>query len=350
MPTDQTVNVKILQVLHGDAIQIRYFGKDESYHNIFIDGGFVSTYKRTLREEVKRVINLGEKIDLFIITHTDNDHIKGVMKFVEEFGHLNLVEQYWFNHFDFFKVPEVVSSSEISISEGIQLRKYLKRRGERFNDVVIEGNCYSLHGAKITILSPDYADIESYAKLWAKAEFATNYESQIASGSSDYSQSISELSKKKFNEDKKLENRVSISFLFEIYGKKLLFLGDTHPSQIITALNKLGYSLNNKIKASCVKLSHHASKHNTNNELISLIDSDSYIVSANGKNRYGFPHKEPLSRILGHTNRNFKCKINFFFNYKNEIIQSIFLAKEEDEFNFYRVYPGANENGISIKI
>ncbi len=350
MVKDQTIYFKALQALHGDALQIRYFGDDKSYHNIFIDGGFISTFRRTIKKDVENIINSKEKIDLFIITHTDSDHISGVLQFVKEFGHLGLVKKYWFNHFDFITNIDD-SSQKISISDGILLRDLLKKSGEVSNKTITEGNRYSLYGAKITILSPNPLDLDKFYHSWRKnEEFDKMSKSQIATDETDYSHSILDLSKKKFVEDQKLVNRTSISFIFEIYDKKLLILADSHPTQIITALTNLGYSSSKRLNASCVKLPHHASKRNINNDLISIINSDSYIISANGKNQFGFPHKEPLSRILGHMDRDLSHRIKLFFNYNNEILQSIFTVEEEESFNFQLIFPRENDYGISITI
>ena len=73
------VEIKIFQVKCGDCISIVYQNED-IIHSIIIDSGYAQTYHRTLKNEIK----LLNKIDLFIITHTDDDHIGGKKSFISE--------------------------------------------------------------------------------------------------------------------------------------------------------------------------------------------------------------------------------------------------------------------------
>ena len=38
-----------------------------------------------------------QKIDLLIVTHTDDDHIKGIIKFIEDDTLNNYIQEVWFN-------------------------------------------------------------------------------------------------------------------------------------------------------------------------------------------------------------------------------------------------------------
>src|SRR4051812_9086655 len=95
------VSISFLGVLCGDAILCRFLGNDKKYHNIMIDGGFVKTYKHTLRPRLISIQELGEKIDLLVGTHYDGDHIGGILAFVNDNSivHEDFVEQ-WMINFD----------------------------------------------------------------------------------------------------------------------------------------------------------------------------------------------------------------------------------------------------------
>jgi beta-lactamase superfamily II metal-dependent hydrolase len=349
LTTSPNIILKVLPVLHGDAFCIQFSGNDDKIHNIFIDGGFACTYLRTLKKEAKRVSDANEKIDLFIITHTDQDHISGVLKFVKDYGETNLVEQYWFNHSDVNMLSNK-ASNKISIPQGIKLREYLKNRGKLLEyDVTDEMDDIDCYGAKLIVLSPQKLILEEYKNLWNKEEKCPKKSSKklISSEENDYSYSIEQLAKNSFREDSKLENGVSIAFLFQVHGKTILFLADSYPSTIINSFKDKGYD---KLKVDYVKLSHHASKSNTNDELLSFIDCDKYIISANGKNQYHFPHKESLARILNHSQRDFSRQITFIFNYNNNVLQNIFTEEEKRNYNFLCSYPNKNENGFTIKL
>ena len=72
-----------------------------------------------------------------------------------------------------------------------------------------------------------------------------------------------------------------------------------------------------------IKISHHGSKANTNNTLLDLVDTDTYVISANGKH-HNLPNKKCLARII-----NKKTSTVLLFNYP-ELIKQIF---SEDEYN-----------------
>lgn len=344
------ITLKILPVLHGDAICVQFVGNDGKYHNIFVDGGFARTYSRTLKKEAERVIRDQEKIDLFIVTHTDQDHISGVLKFVRDYGEADMVSQYWFNYSPLDAVLNT-ASNKISIADGIKLRDYLKQRGKlpehETTDDIRDVDCY---GAKLTVLSPSKSVLEKYQELWQSTEQEQTREGLISSRGNDYAHSIGHLLKNSFREDKKLENRVSIAFLLELHDMSFLFLADSQPSTIVRALRSKGYSIENKLKVDYVKLSHHASKSNTSDELLSIIDCHKFMISANGKNRYFFPHKQALARVLAHAERDLSEHITFIFNYNNKVLQNIFTEEEKLTYNFSCLYPNENQNGFTIEL
>lgn len=349
MLSPNNLTIKVLQTLHGDALRIRFLGNDHKQHNILIDGGFTKTYKATLRKEVQQILEAGERIDLFVITHTDQDHISGVLAFIREFGELNLVDKYWFNHSN-LDVMLRNPSDKISIGDGITLRDFLAQ-SEQLPDseTTADMASISLSGAILTVLSPTKKALRDYQLLWRNEESKRDAGlDRIASMKGDHPFPVEQLVRNVFQEDNKLENGVSIVFLFQLGVKSVLFLADSHPSTIVQSLKQLGYSAESKLKVNYVKLSHHGSKFNTNEEFLALLDCDSFIISANGKNRYHFPHKETLARILAHPYRDLSNHIQFIFNYDNEVIRNIFTESEFTKFNFSCLYPEGGTNGYTI--
>ncbi len=49
------INIRLLPVLHGDAIHLTFSGTDRLKHHIFIDGGFESTYRLTLKKRLREL-------------------------------------------------------------------------------------------------------------------------------------------------------------------------------------------------------------------------------------------------------------------------------------------------------
>ncbi len=345
------LKIKVLQVLHGDAIIINFPGDDGNSHNIFIDGGFYSTYARTIRRETEKIIERNENIDLFVITHIDQDHIGGVLRFLKEYGKRDIVDRYWFNWCDNLAVSIPDNDRKISYSQGINLREYLSNTGKLNQDGFHEKlEPIDLGGAKITILSPHFNDLENYRRKWSGEEEKILKRQPISANQSDYCFSIEELSKNAFVEDTRMENKVSISVLFEYNNKSVLFLADSHPSVIEGFLKERGFSRNKRLKVDLIKLSHHASKFNTNPGLLELVECNAFIISANGRNRHYFPHKETLSRVLTNPVRERDQKVSFIFNYDNAEIRSIFKESDFPLYNFNCFYPAGDDNGYVIEL
>ena len=351
MRSNDNLTINMMQALYGDAIHVRYFGTDNQFHNIFIDGGFpVRTYRATIRHQTQQVLNSNELIDLFIITHIDQDHIGGVLAFVKEFGSKDIVDAYWFNDSS-TPIKITPPSSKIGVRQGIELREYLSANSLQTPIAITSdlGKIQLPGGATATILAPRPDDLMLFQKKWENEEAKQNRKkNKIGASVNDYHMSIEVLIERPFAEDRKLVNKVSISFIFRLGASSILFLADSQPSTIIHALRGLGYSEAKPLKVDHVKVAHHGSKHNTNTELLTLIDSRSFLISANGNNPYNFPHKELLARILRHPNRSLDKPIEFIFNYDNAMLRSIFTAEEQKKLNFSCHFPPHGTNGYTI--
>ena len=79
------IQIEYLPTNYYDAIVIRYDGNDGIFHNILIDGGDYRNatlcYKDNIKPRLQQIFNAGEVIDLWIITHIDDDHIGGIKYF-----------------------------------------------------------------------------------------------------------------------------------------------------------------------------------------------------------------------------------------------------------------------------
>ncbi|GHB87853.1 ComEC/Rec2 family competence protein [Persicitalea jodogahamensis] len=340
-----TVKIKLFQVLQGDFISIECLDEPKgTATRIFVDAGFVGTYVRTLRSEVVSLKKAQASVDLFVVTHTDNDHIAGIMPLLKEFGNLP-VKHFWFNW-----SPNPVhlseSNGEAGIKEGITLRDYLIEKGKSSEDKILAGQVFDLNNARITVLSPDDRQFDRFAKKWEKEEMKllekTGSEASTSQARNDH-ESIDDLSSRKFIEDKSLSNRSSIAFLLEFEGFKGLFTGDSIPSVIVASLKELGYSHENKLKLDIMKVAHHGSKSNTSRELLQMLDCAHYGVSSNWQNAHNFPHKEALARIVKAREGR---SVHFYFNYDDPVLRSIFTSQELDDHNITCHYPAQGENHI----
>ena len=91
------------------------------------------------------------------------------------------------------------------------------------------------------------------------------------------------------------ENTSSLVFLFNIYNNNFLFTGDIPIKETKIILN------DNFITTNYLKISHHGSKHNTDEEIIKILQPKYAIISAGRNNIYNQPRKKIIN-ILKNNN------------------------------------------------
>lgn len=334
--------IKFLKANNGDAIFISYKHNSNS-KNILIDTGTGATYcskpnGRKKDGELKNLINdlqsKDEKIDLLIITHWDDDHIGGILKWFQEDldSAKSMINHIWFNsgtlinkHFESDEASEdknvldnLEYNANTSIKQGVTFEKYILDSSLSHN--LIKNDTFVdniLDGIKFTILSPTNKELERLLTKWEESP----YNSNTSASNKDYDKTFEQLLVNDFKEDDAIHNGSSIAFILEIEDKKMMFLGDAHPSVIVDSLNKLGYKQANKLKIDLMKVSHHGSKANTSDELLDIIECDRFMISTDGS-KHGLPNKETIARIV---KKHENCKI--YFNYP-ELINQIFNQEE----------------------
>jgi beta-lactamase superfamily II metal-dependent hydrolase len=332
------VDVKFLKANNGDSIHISYNSK-----NIIIDSGIGATFSsrnanRAIEYgELKNVIDdikeKNEIIDLLIITHWDDDHIGGVLQWFKEDieSAKSLIKCIWFNsgtlinkHFNSQEASENVDEIDFPFDPNTSIRQ-----GIFFEKLILDNNISNTHvintdtntddildGVEFTILSPTDTELKKLLTLWEKSPY-----NPYTSSNNDYDKSLNELLENEFKEDNAIHNGSSIAFILKIEDKKMLFLGDAHPSVVVSSLIELEYSKEKKLKIDFVKVSHHGSKANTSNELLELIECDKFIISTDNS-KHALPNKETFARII---NKHENCKL--YFNYPN-LIKKIFTDEE----------------------
>lgn len=325
------MQIRFWDVGAGDAITIKFQDGTGQTRHIFVDGGYVGTYQNGIKTELREIQNAGETVDLWILTHTDRDHIGGVEAFIKDkdfVENTELVGSFWFNWSDYTFIP---SKKRLSIAQGIKLRDYLDRLGKLMKEEITTSTPpIDLYGLKITILSPDTASLQKSKVKWARFEHRVPISAKIP----DYGQTIDQLAALPAVGDTDVFNGGSLAFLLEDRHCSFLLLGDSHPSVIVQTLKSLGFSSTNRLKVNYVKLSHHASKRNTTRQLLELIDCDNYIVLANGVS-HALPNKWTLANILTRPGRDYTRKTNFYFNNPGTHLKTLFQSDgDTTKYNF----------------
>ncbi|WP_333888667.1 ComEC/Rec2 family competence protein [Sphingobacterium siyangense] len=341
------MKIKFLQAFHGDSIWIS-FTENGINRNILIDGGPSTTYtytdknKKTKNGALKLLVDSlkekGETLDLVILTHIDDDHIDGFLKwFGKDKDAIRHIKEVWFNSGRTIKKYLNDTDSEVgsvkfketttltSVQQGIDFENYIRDNGVWDEKVIAQQDMAEWSNISFKILSPGREKLEKLLKEWHKKRPESVLDT---SQKTDYSKTLSQLIEEdSFEEDDDPYNGSSMAFLLQENGKKeeYLFLGDSHPTEILKELGRLKYNEDNKLSVEFMKLSHHGSKRNNPIEIFKVVDTAKYVISTNGAS-HNHPDKATIARIVA---SNPRAKI--YFNYP-ELIPKIIMDQDRIDF------------------
>ena len=315
------IRFEFLKAGNGDCILI----STSEGTNILIDGGTSSTH-----DEMKSKLREIDTLDLVVLTHVDNDHICGLIALLrKDEKNRKKINRLWFNSFNTIKVGNV-SNGNIGASQGILFEKliqkyeHIEHKGDLYLRKSKVLNNYSLNkDINLILLSPRKSDLDEFKIDWQNDK--EKMKSKFCNG-----RVATNISSSKQDTDSSLNNRTSIAFILEYRDEKYLFLGDAHIDVINESLKELGYSLNNKLKLKFVKLSHHGSIKNIDNDFLDLIDCQKFVILTNGK-KFNHPSKSTLELIYKQKGK--EETVEFIFNYR-DFYRERFSEEDKEKYNF----------------
>lgn len=331
----------------GDAARIRFTGSDDKIHNVMVDAGYNRTFNSVLYNEIDKMVKAGETIDLWIVSHIHDDHIAGVISYidaVEQSAFPDIVKSWFYNSprlgIGNYASVQDSTSATMSIGQGDQLASYLRKIEKMPNcDIIVEDGEIDIYGLKIRVLSPSKSKLDALRKKYhpdSLMPFERMEDDEVSTIAArpkyDYDTKIDDFDLEKWDEDNSIENGSSIAVLTSYADENILWMADAHPTVVAKALKDLGYSIQNRLKCRWVKVTHHGSRGNNNNGLYDLIDCQNYLMSADGTNKHCLPNKDCIARILRNRYRNLDKKYNFHFTYDNDILRGIFTSDGQDVF------------------
>ena len=93
--------LKVLRVLHGDAFVLEVTRGEDSFVMV-IDGGHKKAFP-----SLKKELNELPKIDMLVLTHSDADHIGGILSYIrDEEERCSKFDKFWLNTPHLVKIPE----------------------------------------------------------------------------------------------------------------------------------------------------------------------------------------------------------------------------------------------------
>lgn len=331
------MNIKFLKAGSGDSILIQH-----KKYNVLIDGGNDDNY---LLSEMDKIYSENQVIDLLVITHHDDDHIRGIINFVKlvvegNYG-VGFIKKVFFNSPKMIMgtVP-IPNEKLLSYTQSFELEKLFIKLNLNWELCNEDTKSISFEDLKIDFLSPVAEDLKLYA---SKAGEHLSSMSRC-----DWTSTMSELEKyiDDENQDISLPNRCSIVLSVECELQRILLTGDVTPDRLeLIILKLLKEKGTDSIFFDYIKLPHHGSYRSLNRSIVEKIKCYNYIISTNSKKHY-LPNKRALLKLVKFLRRD-REKIQFLFNYDDALQNLKITEKEKDLYNF-KLTPNNRDYGVVI--
>ncbi len=325
-------SLDIRRARKGDCLLLHY-GTAAKPKLAMIDGGPDDVYQPHLRprlEKIRQERVLADDqplpVDLLMVSHIDDDHIKGILQFTDELVEAQneqaspfaKIRNFWHNTFDDIigNTPEELLASvktktvtasldgdieddEIShetwmvlssVDQGFRLRDNARALGlsnVQFEDKLIMedggGTLDMGSGLKFVVAGP------------MKAELVKLHQ--------DHEKFLQEKQKKHGTAvpasftDTSVANLSSIVVIAKTGGKTMLLTGDARGDKILTGMKNAGLLDNDgKCHVDILKVPHHGSDRNMATSFFEAITADHYVFSGDGE--HGNPERGTLQMLL----------------------------------------------------
>lgn len=333
------MEIKFLKAGTGDSILVHNKG-----FNIIIDGGDDSKY---LLAEVDKIYHKDEFIDLLIITHHDEDHIKGILDL------LNHINENNYNKSEFIKkvvfnsprkvLDKIPSNKEnkLSYKQAYDVEELLIKLNTEWSTYTENDDSLKFDDLEISFLSPTKEDLKEYSTkkgAYLTGDFKCDWEAPMTKLDKYIDDS---------SLDNSIANRSSVVIKLQSENKNALLTGDVTPERLKYIVNKLSAkNANNPVPFDIVKLPHHGSYRSITKEIIEKIKCNNFVLSTNSKKHF-LPNKRTLLKILKYSDRTDRQPINFIFNYAEALHNLEITNKDKKDYNFI-LTPNNERYGISI--
>lgn len=306
------LSLTMLPAADGDCFVLTY-GDDGRCNNVVIDCGRSSTYER-LRERLVAMRDAGERFELLVVTHVDDDHISGAVALAKDADLPLAPEEVWFNGRR--KDPTV---QELGFASAKAFAEEAARRGwlinHRFDgaDVaLVDGEPLPVKrlagGLRLTLLSPDQAALARLRRNWSTWEAGRaepdEKPDELVEGLQMLGRSkrsppaavdVRTLAEEAETLDNSAINGSSIAFLAEWNGHRILMAADANPYRLETSLKILA-GRHGPLRIDLCKVPHHGSAKNMSRGLLEAIDCSHFAISADGA--HDRPDPQAVARIV----------------------------------------------------
>ncbi|MER8606012.1 hypothetical protein NKH48_20110 [Mesorhizobium sp. M1233] len=347
-----TFCLNVLPAGDGDCLLLSW-GDHGLLNHMVVDGGRAGAYHH-LRSHLARIADAGERLELYVLTHIDGDHIEGALAYLKDVSRPIAPQQVWYNG-----RREMSSIRTRSMKQGDAYSVALSTLGWPVNEPFSDGVAkiesapgeIDVAGLRLTMLSPDEAHLTALGGRWedwrrqedlrrrggirraAKRPPVPDplvVEDLVAPGPTD----------------KELPNGTSIAFVAEWGGRRVLFAGDAHPDLLASSLEPLAAAEGGRYRVDLIKASHHGSAKNTSNRLIEMLDCRRMAISTNG-NLHGHPNPQSIARFLHFGPEGTK---DLYFNYVTDWTKPWMTQAVAERYRYRFHSPPGLPGALSINI
>lgn len=341
-----------LRAAYGDALILESEHEGRTFR-IVVDGG----PQETADKIADHFLVIGH-IDLLILTHYDEDHIMGVLKFFEQLkGNQCVVSRVWANCASIVDYDDDVEAA--AYENAYKLSNKLSRLqkcgviGEWVDDITTEKEPITIGPFQIDVLSPTIA-INNELKARYEKYIEENglqddpdldEEISLARVQCDASKPLDNLAETFKATSTTFMNKTSIALRIIADGKTVLLLGDADANVIADSLSDLKSTKDNPMKVDLIKMSHHGSKSNINRKLLSLIDCLRFLFTTNGGTGGAYHPDRQTIACLDSWLPASNGKIILYFNYPlSQIMErnaGLLSDEERGKFSIVDEYPSS---------
>jgi len=315
------VSVEAFDARKGDAFLVR-IGSETDPVLWLIDGGPSGTYSGVLRPRLKELrTEFGVdddddeslQISLVVVSHIDDDHVHGVIDLASEIVDADVnsrprpwqVARLWHNSFDIMmdspsgrslkssmesdveRLGPDFAARAASINQGRRLSDLARRLGKAgnppFNGLLVANLKTFLDGAEVTVISPPEHRLVELADKWESEVGKCINRHDLARAAAYVDASISNLS--------------SIGLHLSIADHTILLTGDARGDDLLSGLHSAQLVDKNGVcHVDLLKVPHHGSERNVDEEFFEQIVADHYLISADGT--HGNPSHQVLDWIV----------------------------------------------------
>ena len=335
--------LEALPAKHGDSLLI-HFGSQQL---VVVDGGPPGVYAGALKprlEDIRKKRKLPPttplEIELMMVSHIDADHITGLLELTKKMKEQKdskepspwTIKRFWLNSFDDTvatgvgghgaAVADVTAADADVFAASLTLTPASVKQGRDLEKLLpalsLDGNVpfkglvqcpadstahtIAIGDLELTVIGPNEANIELLRAEWAKKVVdVIKKEKEKAKPSALVADYV----------DASPYNLSSIVVLAKCQDKTMLLTGDGRGDHTLDELEKAGVIKDGRVIVDLLKLPHHGSSRNIDQDYFDTIRATHYVISADGK--YSNPDTETLEMIS--------------------------KARPDDEFTIYLTYP-----------